>query len=93
MGKEAAPRRGRRERCHILPPHPLPHHPMAVPRVWLTWPSSRDLVEGQPETRVLTNKPLKRPSGPCCPVRLKGGSHFLLEVSSLERRFETESPP
>lgn len=26
MGKEATPRRGRRERCHILPP-PLPTPP------------------------------------------------------------------
>lgn len=45
------PRRGRLERCHILPTPP--DCSVALPRVWLMWPSSGDLEERQPESRGL----------------------------------------
>lgn len=77
--KRAAPRRGGRERCHIHSPYH--HHPVAVPKTWLMWPSTRDLAEGQPETRGCKTSP----SGLCCPMRLKEESPLLPNVPSLQQ--------
>lgn len=50
IGKKAVPKRGKCERCHIVPPHPHPitASSVAMPKLWLMWSSTRELGERQP---------------------------------------------